>query len=312
MAARGPTMFVSRARGVLILTTVLSTAHLTHAGQPTVASVACGETVVVRVSDAAPKQGAVVVVEARSEVPLVSVDGFYEGEALSFWNDADARVFQALVGVDLLAVPGATSLRARVVPESGAAVECRVDLRVDKGEFPVQRLEVAPKFVELSPEDLARSQRETAELNRIFSTTTPERLWRTGFQTPVGGYAPSGSFGKRRVFNDQPRSPHSGEDFSAPAGTPVRAPSRGRVVLAKSLFFLGNTVMLDHGFGLITFYGHLSSLAVEPGTIVESGAMIGEVGATGRVTGAHLHWGVRLAGARVDPNMLLIRIPLSR
>jgi murein DD-endopeptidase MepM/ murein hydrolase activator NlpD len=155
--------------------------------------------------------------------------------------------------------------------------------------------------VELSPEDRARSRREAAELGRIFSTTTPERLWQRGFRAPVDGHGPSGSFGKRRVFNDQPRSPHSGEDFSAPAGTPVLATARGKVVLAKDLFFLGTTVILDHGFGLYSFYGHLSSLGVESGILVESGAVLGKVGATGRVTGAHLHWGVRLGDARVNP-----------
>jgi murein DD-endopeptidase MepM/ murein hydrolase activator NlpD len=132
-----------------------------------------------------------------------------------------------------------------------------------------------------------------------------ERLWQRGFETPLPGYEASGSFGKRRIFNEKPRSPHSGEDISAPAGTPVRAPARGRVVLAKALFFLGNTVVLDHGFGLFSFYGHLSSIGVEPGTIVEGGEVLGKVGATGRVTGAHLHWGVRLGDARVNPMDLL-------
>ena len=115
----------------------------------------------------------------------------------------------------------------------------------------------------------------------------------------------SGSFGKRRIFNNQPRSPHSGEDFSAPTGTPVLATARGRVALAKDLFFLGKTVILDHGFGVYSFYGHLSSLGVEPGTNVQSGTAIGKVGATGRVTGPHLHWGVRLGNARVNPMELL-------
>lgn len=298
-------MFANRAGGACIVC-VLSALSAADAEseQAPVASVSCGETVLLRVSDATPKQGAVLIVEARSERPLVSVGGFYNGQALSFWN-GDTRVFQALVGVDLLARPGPAVLRARVVPESGEPVECRLEIQVADGGFPVQRLEVAPKFVELSSKDLARAHRETSELNRIFSSSTPERLWQRGFQAPVSGYSPSGSFGKRRVFNGQPRSPHSGEDFSAPAGAPVVATARGRVVLAKELFFLGNTVMLDHGFGLISFYGHLSEIDVEPGVLVDSGSLIGKVGATGRVTGAHLHWGVRLGDARVDPMKLL-------
>ena len=164
---------------------------------------------------------------------------------------------------------------------------------------------LAQDDVELSADDLARSQRESRELDRIFSSTTRERLWQGGFQSPVPGRKASGSFGKRRIFNNQPRSPHSGEDFSAPTGTPVLATARGRVALAKDLFFLGKTVILDHGFGLYSFYGHLSSLGVEPGTNVQSGTVIGKVGATGRVTGPHLHWGVRLGDARVNPMELL-------
>jgi len=266
-----------------------------------IATVRCSETVSLRVSDPAPKQGSIGVVEVRSESPLASVDGFFAGEQLLFWHDADSRVFQALLGVDLYQTPGSVSLRARAVPGAGPATDCQLELSIVDGAFPVQRLDVAPGYVELSPEDRTRSRREAAELDRIFSATTPERLWQRGFRAPVDGHGPSGSFGKRRVFNDQPRSPHSGEDFSAPAGAPVLAPARGRVVLAKDLFFLGTTVVLDHGFGLYSFYGHLSSIGVEPGTLVESGAVLGKVGATGRVTGAHLHWGVRLGDARVNP-----------
>jgi murein DD-endopeptidase MepM/ murein hydrolase activator NlpD len=266
-----------------------------------VASVHCSETVSLRVSDPAPKQGSIGIVEVRSESPLASVDGFLAGDPLLFWHDADARVFQALLGVDLYETPGTATLRARAVPESGPPADCLLELSIVDGAFPVQRLAVAPGYVELSPEDSARSQREAAELSRIFSTTTPERLWQRGFRAPVDGHGPSGSFGKRRVFNNQPRSPHSGEDFSAPAGAPVLATARGRVVLAKELFFLGTTVVLDHGFGLYSFYGHLSSIGVEPGALVESGAVLGKVGATGRVTGAHLHWGARLGDARVNP-----------
>lgn len=274
-------------------------------GEAAVATIPCSDTVVLRVSDAEPKQGSVLVVEVRSDLALRSVEAFSAGEALSFWHDSDSRVFQALLGVDFRERPGPSSLRARAIPEAGPPVECRAELRITDGEFPVQKLKVAPKYVELSPKDLSRAHRESRELGDIFSSSTEERLWRKGFVEPVEGYKPSGSFGKRRVFNGKPRSPHSGEDFPAPAGTLVHATSRGRVVLAKGLFFLGNTVILDHGFGLFSFYGHLSAIDVERGALVESGTVIGKVGATGRVTGAHLHWGVRLGDARVNPLSLL-------
>ena len=289
----------------MVAALAVGAASIVTGSQTTVASVACSDTVRLRISDPSPKQGSVLLVEVRSEAALRSVEGSSAGETLYFWHDDDFHVFQALFGIDFLTRPGPRSLRAQAASESGSPVECTTELRVVDGEFPVQRLTVEPKFVELSPENLARSRRETAELRSIFTSTTPERLWQRGFGAPVPGYAPSGSFGKRRVFNDQPRSPHSGEDFPAPAGTPVRAPARGRVALAKGLFFLGNTVVLDHGFGLVSFFGHLSSIDVEAGAMVDAETVLGKVGATGRVTGAHLHWGVRLGDARVNPMDLL-------
>lgn len=276
-----------------------------------VVSVRCGSGVLLRASDPAPKQGAVRIVEVRSDAPLAAVEGRFGSQTLYFWHDDESRVFQALLGVDLYTRPSAASVSVRAVPIAPAdsAVDCRLDLRVVDGAFPVQKLRVAPEFVELSSADAARSRREQNELNRIFETASTERLWRGGFESPVPGHGASGSFGKRRVFNDRPRSPHSGEDFSAPAGTPVRAPARGRVVLAKGLFFLGNTVVIDHGFALYTYFGHLSEVDVAPGTLVEPGNIVGKVGATGRVTGAHLDWRMNLFDARIDPQLLVGAMP---
>jgi len=292
-------------RVLLIVCVSLGAGVAAPAGAAQLTSSRCGESVLLRVSNETPPQGGVLVVEVRSDTPLDRVEGFYEGDEVFFWHGADARVYQALLGIDLHQSPGDTSIRVRAALLSGSDVECRIGLRVVDGGFPVQRLRVAPKYVELSADDLARSQREQRELNNLFDSATPERMWREGFRHPVPGFPASGSFGKRRVFNDQPRSPHSGEDFSAPAGTPIEAPARARVVLAKELFFLGNTVVLDHGFGLYSFFGHLSQLDVSAGTLVEAGTTIGKVGATGRATGAHLHWGVRLGDKRVNPMDLL-------
>ena len=137
---------------------------------------------------------------------------------------------------------------------------------------------------------------------------TPERLWQGGFRRPLEAEA-AGNFGRRRILNDQPRASHSGEDYSAPAGTPVYAAQRGRVALADELFFSGKTVVLDHGLGLFTFYAHLQSITVEPGQVVEAGALLGRVGSTGRVTAAHLHWAARLNQARVNPRDLVALLP---
>src|SRR5262249_32668006 len=154
--------------------------------------------------------------------------------------------------------------------------------------------------VEPNPEQLERAKEETQKLRAIFSTVTPERLWEGAFRVPLDGVTTGGNFGRRRVLNGQPGSPHSGVDFPAPAGTPVHAAQAGRVVLAEPLFFSDNTVLIDHGLGIYTFYGHLSAMSVQPGEAVEAGTVLGKVGATGRVTGPHLHWGLTVDRERVN------------
>jgi murein DD-endopeptidase MepM/ murein hydrolase activator NlpD len=118
-------------------------------------------------------------------------------------------------------------------------------------------------------------------------------------------HAANSAFGTRSIFNGEPRSAHGGADFRSPAGTPVRAPAGGRVLLARDLYYTGLTAMIDHGAGLISLFAHLSSIDVVPGAVVKPGEMLGKVGATGRVTGPHLHWTVRVSGARVDPLAVL-------
>ena len=134
--------------------------------------------------------------------------------------------------------------------------------------------------------------------------TAYERLWRAPFERPVPGPS-NGRFGARSVFNGQARSPHAGADFSSEAGTPVKAPNAGKVVAARELFFTGNTVIVDHGAGVSSLLAHLSRIDVHEGDLVTPGEIIGAVGATGRVTGPHLHWAVRVGRARVDPLSLL-------
>jgi murein DD-endopeptidase MepM/ murein hydrolase activator NlpD len=125
-------------------------------------------------------------------------------------------------------------------------------------------------------------------------------LWQGKFRIPLDGVTTGGNFGKRRVLNGTPSSPHTGVDMPALTGTPVHAAQRGRVVLAEELYFSGNTVLIDHGLGVYTLYGHFSETDAKPGDMVEAGTIIGKVGATGRVTGPHLHWGLTINRARVN------------
>src|SRR6202043_216283 len=180
-------------------------------------------------------------------------------------------------------------------------VRCSASIAVRAGKFATESLKVAPNFVEPSPEQTARAEAERQHLRAIFATITPERLWDGSFHYPLTGITTGGNFGKRRILNGKAGSPHSGVDFPAPAGTPVYAAQRGRVVLAEPLYFSGNTVILDHGLGLYTLYAHFESLSVQTGDLVDTGAILGKVGATGRVTGPHLHWGATVNRARTNP-----------
>ena len=156
----------------------------------------------------------------------------------------------------------------------------------------------------LSPEDEARVARETEKVRAALAGFTPDAPATLRFSQPVPGPR-SSSFGLRRVFNGESRRPHSGMDIAAPPGTPIKAPLAGRVVDVGSYFFNGNNVIVDHGRGLMTMYCHLSKIRVEVGQELQRGEVLGDVGATGRVTGPHLHWGVILNGNSVDPALFL-------
>jgi murein DD-endopeptidase MepM/ murein hydrolase activator NlpD len=222
---------------------------------------------------------------------------------LPFVRDADRWL--TVIGVDLDTAPGEHALLVeRDFGAAGLQSETG-QLRVAAKEFPTTQLTVEPGYVELSPENQERAAREARETAAIYATLTPERYWREPFAVPIPGATGGNNFGHRRIFNGQARDPHSGADLRATTGTPIFATNRGRVVLAKDLFFSGNAVFLDHGQGVYSVYLHLSEIRVEPGQMLERGELLGLAGATGRVTGPHLHWGVRVLDARVDPFSLL-------
>lgn len=237
------------------------------------------------------------------EPGLTGVSVNWSGHEVPFVRRGDRWL--AMVGVDLDSRPGDHAVTVTFNYENGSPRVIREPVTVNAGQYPTTELQVEERYVELSPEDQARADREGAETSAIYDTFTPERHWTEAFAVPVTGARDGRNFGHRRVFNGQPRAPHSGADLRASTGTPIHAANRGRVVLAKELFFSGNTVFIDHGYGLYTTYLHLSKIGVAVGDIVERGQELGLAGATGRVTGPHLHWGVRLLDARVDPFSLI-------
>lgn len=206
---------------------------------------------------------------------------------------------KAVVGIALAVEPGELKLDVR-----DAAGTHLVAFRVLPKKYREQKLTVPQRQVDLSPEDAARVEKESTRLRAVydsFSAAAPPTL---ALQPPVRGVRQD-TFGSRRVFNGQARNPHSGMDIAAGTGTPIRAPADGTVVDVGNYFFNGNNVLVDHGQGFITMYCHLSAFDVKAGDKVKTGQLIGKVGATGRVTGPHLHFGVLLNGASVDPSLFL-------
>ena len=213
----------------------------------------------------------------------------------------DGSEWAALVGIALSVAPGEANITVQTT--TGGSRELTYTIAPKR--YAEQRLKVAPGTVDLSPTDLARYERERTHQEAVmatFSTPLPQSVLR--MQVPVPGRR-SSSFGLRRVFNGQSRNPHSGMDIAATTGTPIAAPLAGQVVDTGDYFFNGNTVWLDHGGGLLTMYCHLSAIDVKPGDLLKTGEHLGAVGATGRVTGPHLHWGVMLNRTMVDPSLFV-------
>ncbi len=207
-------------------------------------------------------------------------------------------ILNAYLGIDLDTKPGTHAVQYVMGAEKG-----EIPIVVADRKFASESLTVESKYTKLDGPTQARADHEAKELDAIWNRITPTRLWTKAFVRPAVGELGS-PFGLRREFNDEPKSPHAGLDIKAPTGTEVFAANAGTVVLARELFYTGNTVVIDHGLGLYTVYAHLSRIDVEADKPVERAARVGLVGATGRVTGPHLHWGVKLHGARVDPGTL--------
>ncbi|MBM4125451.1 MAG: M23 family metallopeptidase, partial [Nitrospira sp.] len=232
--------------------------------------------------------------------------GRFLGRRIPFFLDRSEYV--GLVGIDMQDAPGTHELAVEVPGPSGNR-QLSYNVLVIKEKYPVQHLTLPKDKVDLDEESLIRVKTEQEQVRSILEKESKDRLWGGSFIEPVNG-AVSGAFGRVRVINGQSRNPHNGEDIAAPLGTDVVAMNDGVARLTVDHFFSGKGVFLDHGMGLYSMYFHLSEVVVEDGAAVKRGQVIGKVGASGRATGPHLHWGVRLNGARVNP-YALVRLPLD-
>jgi murein DD-endopeptidase MepM/ murein hydrolase activator NlpD len=241
------------------------------------------------------------------DVVVLTISGANAGETVrvhAFNRDmpsfaAAAATRRALVGIDLDVRPGIYTIAATAGDRRATST-----LRIVRRAFATRKLTVDPAFVNPPESELPRIERERMQLEKLWQSWTTEKLWDGAFEPPVPEPANS-AFGTRSILNGEPRSPHGGADFPSPAGTPIKAPNAGRVVVADALYFTGNTVVVDHGLGLYSLFAHMTEMQVHLGDTVKTGQILGTVGSTGRVTGPHLHWAVRLDGARVDPVALL-------
>jgi len=235
-------------------------------------------------------------------VPLARAEASLFGRPIGLVQDGPRWVGWAVVDLDRK--PGRYDLVVQGTPEAGGTAETKQRLTVARKVFPTQKLTVEPKYVEPPKEALDRIARERDLMDAIYARRSAARPVAAPFVRPVPG-DPTSAFGLRRLFNGKPRAPHGGLDLRASAGTTVFAAGPGTVAWAGDLYYSGLTVVIDHGGGLFTLYAHLSEIAVADGATVAAGDEVGLSGATGRVTGPHLHWGARVGPAIFDPRALL-------
>jgi hypothetical protein len=270
----------------------------------------CGAGVNLKVSAGAATQGGVLLTEVVGVKDAEQVTAEWDGRGVPLWRESQgAAVLHGMLGVDLEKAPGSYEWKVSWTGTDGNLVACSVPITVRAGKFPTERLTVEKQYVQPDPEQQKRAEEDQKKVKAIYDTVTRGVLWKGKFRLPLKDVATGKNFGRRRVLNGEARSPHAGVDFPAAAGTPVYAAQSGKVALAENLYYSGNTVVIDHGFGIYTMYAHLSEIGVHAGDAVEASAEIGKVGATGRVTGPHLHWGLTIDHARVNGLQIVQKQP---
>ncbi|NOY86627.1 MAG: M23 family metallopeptidase [Deltaproteobacteria bacterium] len=250
------------------------------------------------------RPGAVVPMIVKSPVPLTRVEAVVSGERFPLIRTSTGN-YVALVGIDLGMDAPVNRVEFFLYMKGRAAPYRMVgDLKVQSRKFGSQSLSLPAGMVDLAGNTLERVRKDSGRLRSVLAERVEKRYWEKPFVLPVSGRI-STRFGTRRILNGKPRSPHSGIDIAAPRGTPIAAANRGEVILAADLFLSGNTVVIDHGWGLLTIYAHMDSISVREHRLVDRGDILGRVGSSGRATGPHLHFGVFIRGAKVDPEQLL-------
>ncbi|MBI3596015.1 MAG: M23 family metallopeptidase [Nitrospirae bacterium] len=256
------------------------------------------------VSPVRVRQGDLFYFSVRVGPRATSVQGELRHRTIPFFKAEAPGQFRALIGVDLADPPSREDLRVEVSKDDGSVEQRHYTVEVLPVHFATQELTVPKNYVDLDEETAKRAEEEQEKILQSLSKVTAQKFWEGRFIMPVEGKI-AGTFGLRRIMNGEPRSPHSGEDINAPKGTEVHATNEGVVVLVGDFFFSGKSIVLDHGLGLFTMYFHLDEVDVAEGERIHKGVVLGKVGATGRATGPHLHWGMRIDGARVNPLSVL-------
>lgn len=252
--------------------------------------------------------GSPVLLRVSTPRPVQTLTGNWLGHEIKFSFDAEHKSWFALAGVSQETKPGTYSLQLTGELSPGTSAGQKISfvktIRVERQRYARVLLRVPPRYTAPSPDEQREIEQDKAIKANAFRTVSDEREWRGSFAAPVQA-AISDVFGVQRVFNGTVESTHQGLDFRVSSGTPVMAVNRGRVILARPLFFEGNCVVIDHGQGLLTLYLHLSKFSVTEGDEVSKGQQIGLSGGTGRATGPHLHLAVRWQGVYLDPEILL-------
>ncbi|MCP3676705.1 MAG: M23 family metallopeptidase [Deltaproteobacteria bacterium] len=252
-----------------------------------------------------PRPGEALLIRVTGTKEIEEVSGSFLNHTVYFYDTGNGMAHYGFSAIGLGTQPGRHLITLHLTYRDGSEERLSHPIAVRERLFTLQRLTVDEGYVRLTERNLARYKRESEELSQIFSAITPERLFDEGFGMPLRNNIPTARFGVKRLINGEKRSPHKGLDLKGTGGVPVYASNGGKVVMMSELFFTGKTVIIDHGLGIYSLYAHLSRFHVGEGEMVSKGRLIGRIGSTGRVTGPHLHWAIKVGGKTVDPVSLL-------